>query len=159
MRNWKELVVWQECHKLVIEIYNLMKRFPKDETFGLCSQIKRAAVSIPANIVEGHSKSSNKDFVRFLYISRGSLEELKYLLYLSKDLGFINLQDYKSLEEKLARIGYLLNNFMKSLNKTSTTPTTLKTSTTLNTSTTSKTHTPSTTSTNPKIKEFPNESK
>jgi len=130
MRNWKDLIVWQECHKLVIEIYNLMKSFPKDETFGLCSQIKRAVISIPTNIVEGHSKSSNKEFVRFLYISRGSLEELKYLLYLSKDLGFINLQDYELLEEKLSKIGYLLNNFMKSLNKTSTTPNTSTTSTT-----------------------------
>jgi len=130
MRNWKDLIVWQECHKLVIEIYNLMRNFPKDEIFGLCSQIKRAVISIPTNIVEGHSKSSNKEFVRFLYISRGSLEELKYLLYLSKDLGFINLQDYELLEEKLSKIGYLLNNFMKSLNKTSTTPNTSTTSTT-----------------------------
>jgi len=104
MRNWKDLIVWQECHKLVIEIYNLMKSFSKDETFGLCSQIKRAAVSSPTNIVEGHSKSSNKEFVRFLYISRGYLEELKYLLYLSKDLGFINLQDYGLLEEKLSKL-------------------------------------------------------
>ena len=75
-RNWCDLVIWQKSHEVVKLIYNLLKKFPKDENFILVSQIKRAAISIPANIVEGHSKNGKKGFLKFLYISRGSLEDL-----------------------------------------------------------------------------------
>ena len=117
-RNWTELTIWRESHKLVLEIYKIISKFPKDELFGLISQIKRAAVSIPTNIVEGHSKSSGKDFLRFLFISRGSLEELKYLLLLSKDLGYITNQEYEELNERLSILSLKLNNFIKHLQKT-----------------------------------------
>ncbi len=145
MRNWQDLIVWQESHKYVQEVYKFLKFFPKEEMFGIISQIKRAVVSIPTNIVEGHSKKSNKEFTRFLYISRGSLEEVKYLLLLSKDLGFLQKKDFDYLMKKALKIGYLLNGLIKSLSETSTTfktsntPNSSNTSTTFNTFNTSNT--------------------
>ena len=88
------------------------------ETYNLVSQIKRAAVSVPTNIVEGHSKGSKKEFLRFLYISRGSLEELKYLLFLSFELGYIDKENFDKFNQKLSRLGYMLNRLIKSLTPT-----------------------------------------
>uniref|UniRef100_UPI0003B56F6C four helix bundle protein n=1 Tax=Thermodesulfatator atlanticus TaxID=501497 RepID=UPI0003B56F6C len=104
------------------------------ETYSLVDQLKRAAYSVPANIVEGCSKRSKKEFVRYLYISRGSLEELRYFLLLSKDLAYISKEKYNDFEKKLAEISYLLNQLIKSL-----TSTTSRTSRTSKTSKTSKT--------------------
>ena len=92
--GWKDLMVWQKSHDMVLDIYKLIKDFPKSETYSLVDQIKRAAYSVPANIVEGHSKNTRKDFIRYLYISRVSLEELRYFLLLSKDLGYIAKEKY-----------------------------------------------------------------
>ena len=117
-RNWNDLIIWQESHKFVLDLYKLTSKFPKEEMYGLISQIRRAAVSIPTNIVEGHSKGSKKDFVRFLYISRGSLEEVKYLLLLSKDLGYITDEEYTKLNERLSKLSLQLNNFIRYLQKT-----------------------------------------
>jgi four helix bundle protein len=113
--NWKELLVWQKSHELVKEVYRTLLTFPQAERFAICDQIKRAAVSIPTNIVEGHSKCSKKDFVRYLYISRGSLEEIRYLVFLSKELDFMNPIQYESLESKGKEISILLNRLIKSL--------------------------------------------
>ena len=115
MRSWKDLKIWQNSHYLVLEIYKILNDFPKTEEYGIKSQLKRAAVSIPTNIVEGHSRNSNKDFLRFIYISRGSLEEVKYLLFLSKELGYIKHQDYVRIEKRLSEISYMLNSFIKYL--------------------------------------------
>jgi len=112
------LKIWEDSHNLVLEIYNILKVFPKNEEYGLTSQIKRAVISIPTNIVEGHSKNSNKDFLRFLYISRGSLEEVKYLLFLSKELSFIQNDKYKEIEKKLSKLSYMLNKFIKYIQST-----------------------------------------
>ncbi|GAB6887432.1 four helix bundle protein [Desulfothermus okinawensis JCM 13304] len=135
--SWKDLVVWQKGHDMVLDIYKLIKDFPRIEAYSIVDQIKRAAYSVPANI-EGHSKKSKKEFSRYLYISRGSLEELRYFLLLARDLGYISKEKYSELEDKLTEISYLLNQLIKSL-----TPTPSITSTTSTTSTTSK---PSTTS-------------
>ncbi|WP_163329252.1 four helix bundle protein [Desulfurobacterium thermolithotrophum] len=135
--RWKELLVWQRSHEIVLDIYKLTKGFPKLETYSLIDQIKRAAYSVPANIVEGHSKKSKKEFIRYLYISRGSLEELRYFLLLSKDLNYISKEEYDNFEEKLTEISYLLNQLIKSLTSTPSTPST--TSTTSKASTKSKT--------------------
>ena len=116
---------------MVLEIYELIKLFPKSEMYALVDQIKRAAYSVPANIVEGHSKSTRKDFIRYLYISRGSLEEVRYFLLLSRDLGYIAKEKYDNFENKLTEISYLLNQLIKSL--------IFKTSTPSTSSTTSKT--------------------
>jgi len=146
-RSWKDLIVWQKSHELVLYIYGVLEEFPKEEKYSLVSQIKRAAISIPTNIVEGHSKNSNKEFLKFLYISRGSLEEVKYLLILSRDLNYISEEIYQKLEEKLSKIGMLLNNLIKSIDSRTT-------STTHNTNTTRTTRTTHNTHTTPKTKGF-----
>ena len=113
--GWKDLVVWRKSHSMVLEIYELIKLFLKSEMYALVDQIKKAAYSVPANIVEGHSKSTRKDFIRYLYISRGSLEEVRYFLLLSRDLGYIAKEKYDNFENKLTEISYLLNKLIKSL--------------------------------------------
>jgi len=142
--SWKDLVVWQKAYEMVLEVYKLIRDFPRSEAYSLVDQIKRAAYSIPANIVEGHSKNTKKEFLRYLYISRGSLEELRYFLLLSKDLKYITENQYNDIESKLTEISYLLNQLIKSLTSiTSTTSKTSTTSTTFRASTTSKTSTTS----------------
>ena len=84
--HWKDLLVWQKSHQLVIDIYSTTNSFPDAERYNLTDQLRRASTSVPVNIVEGHSRNSKKDFQRFLYISRGSLEEVRYLILLAKDL-------------------------------------------------------------------------
>ncbi|MCK4640433.1 MAG: four helix bundle protein [Candidatus Marinimicrobia bacterium] len=113
--HWKDLEVWQLSHQMVLDIYKMISSFSPEEKYSLCDQIKRAAISIPNNIVEGHSKNSKKDFIRYLYISRGSLEELRYLLFLSSDLKFIPENEYLEYEKRLTTISVKLNNLIHSL--------------------------------------------
>lgn len=89
MQHFKKLLVWQRSHKLVLIIYNASVGFPKFELFGLTSQLRRAAVSVPTNIAEGSKRQSQSDFSRFLNIAEGSLAEVEYLLMLSRDLSYI----------------------------------------------------------------------
>ncbi len=110
-----KLIVFQKAHQLVLYIYNLTKRFLADERFGLSSQIRRAAVSIPSNIVEGKGRGSSKEFIRFLLISRGSLEEVKYQILLAKDLGYIHEVDYNNVKVMTNEVGRLLNGLIKSV--------------------------------------------
>jgi len=90
MKDFRSLVVWEKSHRLVLEIYGLIPSFPKDERYGLVDQIRRAAVSIPANIAEGCARGSDADFARFIQIAMGSASELEYELLLAKELGFVN---------------------------------------------------------------------
>ena len=126
--SWRDLIVWQKAHKMVLDVFKLTKTFPRTEIYSLVDQMKRAAYSVPSNIVEGHSKNSRKEFTRYLYISRGSLEELRYFLLLSKDLGYISEEEHNDFESKLTEISYFLNRLIKSL--TSTASTTSRASTT-----------------------------
>lgn len=87
-KNFQDLIVWQKAHALVLEIYRLTRTFPKEETYGLTSQLRRAAVSVPANIAEGFKKRGRNDKARFLNIAQGSLEETRYYLMLVNDLGY-----------------------------------------------------------------------
>lgn len=112
---WKDLRIWKEAHHIVLTIYEITNRFPKSEKYGLISQIRRAAVSIPANIVEGNSRGTLKSFLSFLYIARGSLEELRYLIYLAKDLDYINQNDYQRIEKKCIKLSIKLNRMIQSL--------------------------------------------
>ena len=113
--HWSDLIVWQEAHKLVLSIYTLLPSLPKEENYALADQIKRAAYSVPSNIVEGYSKNSDKDFARFLYISRGSLEELRYFLILSKDLGYISKEKYNKYKVQTEKVSKLLNGLIKAV--------------------------------------------
>ena len=105
-KSFKELIVWQKAHQFVLAVYKMTKSFPKEEIFGLTSQFRRAAVSIPANIAEGYRKRGKADKVRFFNISEGSLEECKYCLILTKDLGYASTDQENELAEE---VGKLLN--------------------------------------------------
>ncbi len=98
MRDHNELIAFQKADELVLEIYRITKEFPKEENFGLKSQIRRAAVSVPSNIVEGCARDTEKDFLRFLDIAFGSLRETAYQLSLSKRLQYISDPDYKRIK-------------------------------------------------------------
>jgi four helix bundle protein len=111
-KSFKDLLVWQKAHELVIEAYKITKAFPQEERFGLVSQMRRAAVSIPANITEGFVKRSIKDKSNFYNIAQGSLEELKYYLILSEDLGY---SKNETLLLKADEVGKLLNRLLLSL--------------------------------------------
>jgi four helix bundle protein len=113
--SFEKLIVLKKSHSFVLKIYEITKNFPKEELYGLTSQIRRAAVSIPSNIVEGKSRNSKKDYLRFLLISRGSLEEVKYQLLLSKDLNYIKDKDYIKLYDLTNEVGKLINGLINSI--------------------------------------------
>jgi four helix bundle protein len=115
--NWRDLQVWKKAHILTTQIYKITKDFPKEERFGLTSQIQRAAYSIPLNIVEGHSRKSATEFLQFLNIARGSLEELRYLLILSCEIDYLSNSDMENLESLAAEICIMLDALIKSLQK------------------------------------------
>ena len=98
-----------------MKIYEITKNFPKEELYGLTSQIRRAAVSIPSNIVEGRARGSNKEYKRFSLISRGSLEEVKYQLLLARDLQYLDNNTYNKTVDLTDEIGRLLNGLINSL--------------------------------------------
>ncbi len=115
LKNYTELKVWQKAHDLVVKIYNVTKVFPVDEKFVLVSQIRRAAISVPANIAEGYSRKHTKEYIQMLYIAQGSLEETKYFLFLSKDLGYIKDNVYVPLLELGEEIGRMLRGLINAL--------------------------------------------
>lgn len=114
---WKDLIVWQKAHKLVIEIYKSTSNFPDNERFGLTQQIRRSSVSVSANIVEGKSRRTDKEFSSFLYNSRGSLEETRYHLLLSRDLEFLESDQYEKLEHLASEVSVLLNKLIESISR------------------------------------------
>lgn len=112
IRSFQELQVWQEAHKLVLLVCKVTESFPNDERFGLISQMRRAAVSVPANIAEGFRRRGIQDKIRFYNISEGSLEELKYYFILSNDLGYI--QNSRPHHQQANTVGRLLYRFIQS---------------------------------------------
>lgn len=117
VESWKDLEVWKLAHGLVLKIYEASKGFPGDERFRLTDQICRAAVSVPANIAEGKGRNSLREYLQFLSVARGSAEEVKYLLLLSKDLGYIPDNTYFDIAEGYDRVARMLYGLMKSLRK------------------------------------------
>lgn len=117
MVNRYNLKVIDEAHKLVLGIYRVSDLFPPSEVFGLASQMRRAAVSVPSNIIEGRTRTSKKEFSRYLSIARGSLEELKYQIILSRDLDYIELDQYELLSKEADIVGKLLFGLMESTKK------------------------------------------
>jgi len=101
MKNFKNLKVWEKGIHLVVNIYKKIEEFPKEELYGLTSQIKRSAISIPSNIAEGSGRGSDKDFNRFLDISLGSSFELETQLIIANRLRFLNEADFSALSEQL----------------------------------------------------------
>lgn len=117
MRDHNKLRAFQLADDIAVRVYGLTAGFPKDEQYGLTSQIRRSAVSVPSNIVEGCSRDSQADFVRFLYIAFGSLKELHYQLDLSKRLGFLLKQDLASTIKKIIEAEKVLNGLIRVVRK------------------------------------------
>ena len=107
-KSFEQLIVWQKAHQFVLGVYRFTDNFPRREVYGLTSQLRRAAVSIPANIVEGFKKRGRADKVRFLNIAQGSLEECRYYLILAKDL---NYGDIFLLNSQLEEVSKLLESY------------------------------------------------
>jgi len=112
--TFRDLIVWQKSKALARKIYSLTKNFPKEEVFGLTSQIRRAAVSIPANIAEGKGRGTQKDFCHFLVQARGSLFEVETLAELASDLVYLPAPDQKQIQEDCDEIGRMLNGLINS---------------------------------------------
>jgi len=108
-KKFEELLVWQKAHSFVLEVYNVTRSFPKEEMYGLTSQFRRAAISVPANIAESFVKRGIPDKLRFYNISQGSLEECRYYSILSRDIGYTSEE---SLMIKIDEISRMLNSYI-----------------------------------------------
>ena len=113
--SYRNLIAWQKAKNLALDIYLCTKRFPKDETYGLTSQMRRAAVSVPSNIAEGKGRRSRKDFAHFLYQARGSLLELETQLSIARDLEYLDAHTFKSTLDKAEEVGRILNGLLNHL--------------------------------------------
>ncbi|MCB9284644.1 MAG: four helix bundle protein [Lewinellaceae bacterium] len=116
-KGFYQLDAWKKAHEFVLLVYEKTGRFPGEEKFGLTNQFRRAAVSIAANIAEGSGKNSTKDFIRYLIIARGSVEECQYYLILSKDLHYFSSDEFSHLKAILDSTGRLINGLIKFLQK------------------------------------------
>jgi len=117
IKSYKDLLVWQKGIVIVKEIYLLCANLPKNEIYGLQSQMKRAAVSIPSNIAEGYGRNYTQNYIQFLKIARGSLLELETQIIISKELGFINTDKFNQIINLITEENKMLNAFIKSISK------------------------------------------
>jgi four helix bundle protein len=115
IKTFRDLTIWQKSIELVIEIYSVTKEFPKEETYGLVSQMRRAAVSIPSNVAEGFRRFHNKEYKQFLYISSGSCGELETQVTIAKKLGYIDDKQESALLERMDHIGRMTSSLIKKL--------------------------------------------
>lgn len=115
--SFKDLIVWQKSHQLVLAIYSITKTFPKEEIFSLTNQVRRASVSIAANISEGYKKKTIPNKLNFINIAEGSLEEVKYYIILSKDLKYIDEKNYEQLYIYAEEVGRLISGYEKAISK------------------------------------------
>ena len=115
--NYTELDVWKYSRELVKLVYKLTKSYPQEELYGLTNQIRRSVISVPSNIAEGVGRQSNKETIHFLFIAKGSLNEVETQLYLSFDLGYISEEELKNILEKVISNKKLLNGFINYYNK------------------------------------------
>jgi four helix bundle protein len=115
MRNFRELRVWDEAHKLTVQLYHDTEDFPRKEMFGLTSQIRRAAASIGANLAEGCGRQSEGEFSRFIQIAMGSASELEYHLLLSRDLAFLTKSAYERAQTQLTRVRKMLASLLQTV--------------------------------------------
>ncbi|MHB8172392.1 MAG: four helix bundle protein [Thermincolia bacterium] len=115
VQSFEDLGVWQKAHALVLKIYEVSAGFPVDERFGLTGQLRRAAASIPTNIAEGHGRQYTKEYIQFLFIAKGSLNETKYLLRLTKDLRFLSNEDFIFMIKGYDEVSRMLRGLITSL--------------------------------------------
>ena len=111
-KSFEDLIVWQKAHKLVLSIYRISKDFPREEIYGLTSQVRRAAISVPANIAEGFKKKSKAEKARFMNIAQSSLEECRYYLILTNELGYT---DTRFLMDQLKEVSKILESYYSSI--------------------------------------------
>ena len=112
MKDFRNLTVWEKGHQLTLEAYKVTAKFPRQEQYGLTSQIRRCCASIPANIAEGCGRRGNAEFHRFLQIASGSASELDYHFLLSHDLGFLSDSDYRKLSQSLLELRRMLTSLI-----------------------------------------------
>ncbi|MEB2334304.1 MAG: four helix bundle protein [Anaerolineaceae bacterium] len=115
MKDFRQLKVWEKSHLLVLAIYKETKGFPKEELYGLTSQIRRSSMSIPTNIAEGCGKFTDADFARFLQIAMGSASETEYQLILARDLEFLSAENYGKLHNDVEEVKRMLASLLKTL--------------------------------------------
>ncbi|MDQ2692468.1 MAG: four helix bundle protein [Chloroflexota bacterium] len=116
-KGFRKLLVWQKAHQWVLLIYKLTEKFPRHEMFGLVSQMRRAAVSVAANMAEGYAAGGKGQFGRYLDIAQGSLAEVEYYLILALDLKYITKIEYEQIESLRAETGFLLHRLIESLDR------------------------------------------
>jgi len=114
-KGFKTLKAWQKAYELALDIYKLTQSFPKQELYALISQLRRAAISVSANIAEGYERQHRKEYVQFLTIAKGSLGEVETYLLLAKDLEYIDVNKYNELEDKRKEVARILKGLIKSL--------------------------------------------
>lgn len=114
-KGYKKLVVWKKSHQLVMMVYKYTKLFPRNEEYGLISQLRRSALSVPTNIVEGHASLSRKEFLSFLNIANRSLVETEYLLEVAQNLGYLRQEYFTELDSLRREVGYVLNGLIRSV--------------------------------------------
>jgi len=115
IESYKDLEIWKKGVRFAIEIYQITREFPSHEQFGLISQLRRAASSVPANIAEGYGRESTKSYIQFLKISRGSLNEIETFLYIGFGLGYLDKAKLDEQIEKTTEIGKMMNSLIKKL--------------------------------------------
>lgn len=115
IKSFKDLKIWQKGIEIVKEVYELTKFFPKEELYGLTSQIRRSAISVPANVAEGFKRYHNKEYKQFLHIALGSVAELETELIITKELDFISESQLASLSEKIDHISKMISSLLKKL--------------------------------------------
>ena len=115
IQSYRQLIAWQKSMELVRQIYEITKTFPKEEVYGLTSQIRRAAVSVPSNIAEGQGRDSTKEFLHHLSIAYGSLIEVETQILIAESLNYLKTEEVKLILEKTAEAGRLINGLSRSL--------------------------------------------
>lgn len=115
MKDFRKLIVWEKAHKLTLEVYRITSLFPREELYGLTSQIRRASVSIPANFAEGCGRDSEGELLRFMRIAMGSSSELEYEILLAQDLGYLSIEEFNEISRDLVEVRKMLNAFIQKL--------------------------------------------
>jgi len=117
MRDYTKIEAWKLADELTLAIYRSTKSFPREEVYGITSQLRRSATSVPANIVEGSSRNTNKDYLHFLYIARGSLSETQYFVHLSTRLDYLTTEEANKLKTQIKKTFACLHGLIKAVSK------------------------------------------
>lgn len=117
IKSYRDLIAWQRAMDFVTSVYQATAKFPRDEIYGLASQLRRSAVSIPSNIAEGHGRQTTRDFINFLSIAYGSLNEAQTQVLIANRLGYLNSDECRELESRSSEVGRLINGLSRSLSE------------------------------------------